>query len=484
MKKLIGFIVVLAIAAGIAWYAAGREPGPTIEITSPTAVIGHSGSLAVEIDTPAGKLSSLDVVLEQGGTRVPIFSLEGGGAAAGGGTAGGAASATTEGTSQLVRQGDRLLLTRSVGKDQVPQLVQGDAQFIVTATRPVLFGYRQVKSTASRAVTVNLTPPIINAVSTGHYITQGGSEMVIYHVSPANVVSGVQVGSDEYPGYPASGAHIVTQDPGLRVAFFALLWNQDPNAPIRLFARDAAGNEAHATFDYRVFPKVYRKRNIDIDNDFLQKVVPSILENNPSFKVADPSNLLAAFLRINGDLRREDNAEIAALARETSPEMLWQGPFVQLADSAVEAQFADQRTYFHNGVMIDHEVHLGFDLASTANAPVYAANSGRVVHAGWLDLYGNCVIIDHGMGLQSLYGHMASIEVKVGQAVNKGTEIGREGHTGLTVGNHVHFGMLVNGHPVTPIDWWSPKWVHDRIERKLEEAGAPAPPAAGHTASR
>jgi murein DD-endopeptidase MepM/ murein hydrolase activator NlpD len=465
MGKLTAFIVLLAIAAGILWFAAGREPGPLIDITAPQAVIGHAGQLSAEIDTPAGKLKSLDVLLEQGSTRVPLFSLEG---------------ASPQGAaSPLVHQGaDRLLLTLPIGKQRIPQLVQGKAQIIVTASRPVLFGYRRVATTATRDVTVDLTPPIVTVVSTEHYINQGGSEMVIYRVSPANVASGVQVGEYEYPGYPAIGAHIPTHDPGLRVAFFALLWNQDPNTPISLYARDDAGNEAHATFDYRVFPKTFRQRRIDISDDFLQKVVPPMLENNPGFKVADPSNLLAAFLRINRDLRREDNVEIAALARDTSPEMLWQGPFEQLADSAVEAQYADQRTYFHDGVMIDHEVHLGYDLASTANAPVYAANRGRVVHAGWLDLYGNCVVIDHGMGVQSLYGHMASIEVKVGQMVTQGTEIGREGHTGLTVGNHVHFGMLVNGHAVTPIDWWSAKWIHDRIERKLEEAGAPAPSAA------
>ncbi len=477
MKKLIGIIVLLAIAAGIAWYAAGRQPGPLIAITSPQAVIGHSGDLSVQIDTPSGKLSSLDVVLEQGTTRVPVFSLEGRGPA--GGTA-------EQGTaSQLVRQGpNRLLLSRPIGKREIPQLVQGNAQIIVTASRPVLFGYRRVQSTASRAVTVDLTPPIISVVSTGHYINQGGSELVVYRVSPANVASGVQVGPYEYPGYPASGAHIVTHDPGLRVAFFALLWNQDPNTPISLYARDDAGNEAHATFDYRVFPKAFRHSRINISDSFLQKVVPPILQNNPGFKVADPSNLLASFLRINGDLRREDAAEIAALARDTAPEILWQGPFRQLVDSAVEAGFADQRTYVHDGEVIDHQVHLGYDLASTAGAPVYAANRGRVVHAGWLDIYGNCVIIDHGMGLQSLYGHMASVEVKVGQMVDKGTEIGREGETGLAGGYHVHFTMLLDGNAITPIDWWSPKWVQDRILRKLEEAGAPAPPAAGRTASR
>ncbi|MGB6450365.1 MAG: M23 family metallopeptidase [Steroidobacteraceae bacterium] len=463
MKNLIGLIVVLALAAGITWYVAGREPGPLIRITSPQTVIGGSGDLAVEIDTPAGKLKSLDVVLEQDAARVPVFSLEGGSSASGG-------------ASRLVSQGaGRLLLTAPIGKQQIPELVQGKARIVVTASRAVLFGYRRVESTTSREITVDLTPPIISVVSTDHYINQGGSEMVVYHVSPANVASGVQVGTDEYPGYPASGAHIVTQDPGLRVAFFALLWNQNPSTPIRLYARDAAGNEAHATFDYRVFPKTFRESRINISDSFLQKVVPPILQNNPSFKVADPSNLLASFLRINGDLRREDAAEISALARGTSPEILWQGPFRQLVNSAVEAGFADQRTYVHDGQVIDHQVHLGYDLASYAGAPVYAANRGRVVHAGWLDIYGNCVIIDHGMGLQSLYGHMASVEVKVGQMVDKGTEIGREGETGLAGGYHVHFTMLLNGNAITPIDWWSPKWVQDRILRKLEAAGAPAP---------
>ncbi len=457
MKKLIGLLVLLAIAAGIAWYAAGREPAPLIDITAPQAAIGESGELSVRIDTPSGELKSLDVLLEQGSTRVPIFSLAGGG----------------PGAAPVPQGANGLLLVREIGKRQIPELVEGEARIVVTASRPVLFGLRQLASTASRDITVNLTPPTLSVVSTGHYINQGGSEMVIYRVSPASAASGVQVGSDEYPGFPASGAHIRTQDAGLRVAFFALLWDQSPDTPIRLYARDDAGNEAHATFDYRVFPKSFHRSRIEVSDGFLKKVVPPILENNPGFKVADPADLLASFLRINGDLRREDAAEITALARDTSPEILWQGPFRQLVNSAVEAGFADQRTYVHDGQVIDHQVHLGYDLASTAGAPVYAANRGRVVHAGWLDIYGNCVIIDHGMGLQSLYGHLASVGVKVGQTVSEGEQIGREGDTGLAGGYHVHFTMLLDGNAVTPIDWWSAKWVHDRIERKLEAAGAP-----------
>ena len=457
MKKLFGFVVLLAIAAGIAWYAAGRASGPSIDIVSPTAAIGRSSQLSVAIRTPDGKLKSVDVVLEQGASRVPLVTL------------------TAADAAQLPRAANgAVTLTRPLGKEQDPQLTEGKARIIVTASRPVLFGLRQVSSTVTRDLAVRLTPPVLSVLSRFHFINQGGSEMVVYHVSPADASSGVRVGNYEYRGYPASGAHIAGADPGLKVAFFALLWDQPPSTPISLFARDDVGNEAHATFDYRVTPKSFRESRIPIDDRFLQKVVPPILQQAPQLKVADPSNLLAAFLRINRDLRSEDNVRIAALAASSAPEILWRGPFKQMVNTAVEAGFADQRTYVYKGEVIDHQVHLGYDLASVAGAPVHASNRGRIVHAGWLDIFGNCVIIDHGMGLQSLYGHMSSISVKVGDMVEQGAVLGRTGSTGLAGGDHLHFTMLLGGNAVTPIDWWSPKWVQDRILRKLSEAGASA----------
>ncbi|MGH8194040.1 MAG: M23 family metallopeptidase, partial [Woeseiaceae bacterium] len=232
-------------------------------------------------------------------------------------------------------------------------------------------------------------------------------------------------------------------------------------------ARDEVGNESRASFDYRVFPKNFRESRISLNDRFLQKVVPEILHNTPELQVEDPSNLLASYLDINRDLRRQNNARIAAMAASTAPEILWQGAFEQLTNTAVEAGFADQRTYVYNGNDVDHQVHLGFDLASTSNAPVLAANSGRVVHAGWLGIYGNCVVLDHGMGLQSLYAHLSTIEVAVGQAVEKSGRLGLSGQTGLAGGDHLHFTMLLGGHAVTPIDWWSQQWIEDRIERKL-----------------
>src|SRR4030095_6630855 len=138
----------------------------------------------------------------------------------------------------------------------------------------------------------------------------------------------------------------------------------------------------------------------------------------------------------------------------------------------VESAFADHRTYLYNGKEVDQQVHLGFDLASVTNNPIVAANRGKVLFADELGIYGNCVIIDHGMGVQSLYGHLSSIEVKAGQDVEKEQTLGRSGITGLAGGDHLHFTMLVNGHMVNPVEWWDSHWIEDRLLRKLRAVGS------------
>lgn len=452
MKTLIATFFVLAVIGGIAtWIVAGRAPGPVIEIAE-SVVVGQTGEVAIAIESPGGELKALDVALIQDGASFPIFSLSADAAA-------------------LERETDnRLRLVRPVGKRLYSDLKAGTASITVTAVRPVLFELRESASTATRDIEVRLTPPQIGASSQFHYINHGGAEMVVYRVTPADAASGVRVGEHEYPGFPATGAGVATTDPGLRVAFFALLWDQDVNTPVTLFARDGIGNESAANFDHRVFAKSFRASRIDVSDDFLARVVPPILQSSPDFRVDDPSNLLASYLRINRDMRAENNARIKALAAQTAPEILWEGAFKQLINTAVESGFADQRTYIHDGQEIDRQVHLGFDLASTTAAPVLAANRGRVVHASWLGIYGNCVILDHGMGLQSLYAHLSQISVNVGDSVTTDQQLGRSGSTGLAGGDHLHFTMLLNGNAVTPVDWWSAQWVEDRIMRKLREA--------------
>ncbi len=445
VRWFFGMLVLAGLAFAAAYYYAGTLDGPTITINQPS-VIGQGGTLDVTVDAPGGELSALNIQVEQKGRTFPVLDI---------------VSAPPD---AVVTNGDRVRITRPIGKKTLPDLVSGPATLKVSASRPVFRKLRQVSSEASRDIQVRLTPPRVAIVSTHHYVNQGGAEMIVYRVTPPDAESGVRIGDVTYPGFPASGARM--SDPDLKVAFFALLYNQAPNAPMEVFARDVAGNEARAQFEHRVFPKKFRNSRIPLDDKFLSRVVPAILQSSPQLQTS-ADELLPAFLKINNDLRRMNNDTIGALAKRTSPAILWEGAFQPLGGSQVESSFADFRTYLYDGKDVDRQVHLGFDLAKTANAPVTSANNGKVLHAAELGIYGNTVIVDHGMGVQSLYGHLSSFAVREGDDVKKGQTLGASGQTGLAGGDHLHFSMLVNGQFVNATEWWDPHWIEDRIMRKL-----------------
>jgi murein DD-endopeptidase MepM/ murein hydrolase activator NlpD len=79
-------------------------------------------------------------------------------------------------------------------------------------------------------------------------------------------------------------------------------------------------------------------------------------------------------------------------------------------------------------------------------------------------------VVDHGMGVQSLYAHLSSFAVREGEDVRKGQTLGASGQTGLAGGDHLHFSMLVNGQFVNATEWWDAHWIEDRVMRKLREA--------------
>ncbi len=455
MRILLALVLLLALAAGGFFLYSGRTSAPTIEIVKPEKFVGQSTPVEFVVTAPQGALKSLSVAVEQSGKQTTVLTLD-----------------NAEGAIKQ-EAADRLRVTKDIGRQNVPDLKSGDARILVHATAPGLYGLRTLEATASRDVKVRLERPRVSVLSTHHYVNLGGTEMVVYRATPEDVQSGVIVGDIEYPGFPGTGATVEgvrIADPAVRIAFFALRYDQDVNTPPRVFARDEAGNTARADFDYRTFPKPFKKSRIDLDDKFLDRVVPAILEGTTEVR-PDGSNL-EKFLVVNGELRKKNNEKIASFAKQTSPEILWRGQvFYPFTNTAVESAFADHRTYFYQGKEVDRQVHLGFDLASFAGTPLVAANRGKVLFADELGIYGNTVIIDHGMGVQSLYAHLSSFDVKVDQIVEKGQQIGRSGMTGMAGGDHLHFTMLVNGHMVNPVEWWDAHWIEDRILRKLRTAG-------------
>jgi murein DD-endopeptidase MepM/ murein hydrolase activator NlpD len=449
MVRLLGaLLLLLAIAAGAVFYISSKETPPTVTVEQPERVVGQTGTLTVTAQTPAAKFKNLTITLEQNGQSTALYSLD--------------ANAPPTVGPNTVR------ISRPFGKQSVPQLRAGNARLVVTATRKSFLNLRTLTTTATRDIQVRLEPPRISVVSTHHYVNHGGSEFVAYRATPDDVLSGVRVGDIEYPGFPLGAS-----DAAVKGAFFALLYDQPLNAKIVAFARDEAGNEATATFIDNVFEKPQKKSRIEIDDKLIDRVAPEIRQNSPDLKLdeKDAGDNLAVFLKENGELRQMNAEKILQLAKQTSPMRLWDGPFVQLGNSKVEAAFADHRTYVYKGEEVDHQVHLGFDLAVTSHVAVVAANSGTVLNASWLGIYGNCVILDHGMGVQSLYGHLSSFDVKVGDKVTRGQLLGRSGMTGMAGGDHLHFTMLVSGRMVNPVEWWDPHWISDRVMRKLAEAG-------------
>lgn len=319
-----------------------------------------------------------------------------------------------------------------------------------------------------QSYTIDLTPPRLEVLTGPHYINQGGSEALVYRVSSDAVSSGVLVGKTLFP--PCG--ETLASDPNLRLVLFAYSYDLSPDTPIRAVARDEAGNEIQVPFSYKIFRKVFRKDTIPLTDSFLAGKVPEILSYSPEIKEQD--SLIKSYLEINGRLRQINNAKLADLSMRSAPQRLWNEPFLQLSNSQVEAAFADNRTYLYKGEKVDQQTHLGFDLAVREHNAIEASNAGKVVYADYLGIYGQCVVIDHGCGLCSIYGHMSTLDVKAGDTVKKGQVLGRSGTTGLAGGDHLHFSMILHGVQVNPIEWWDRLWIEKHLNDRLRPFQAAA----------
>ena len=316
----------------------------------------------------------------------------------------------------------------------------------------------------SRRMLLDQTAPTVKPLTPAHYVRQGGVGLVVYEVNKDAVKSGVVVGDKFYPGFKQPG--------GQYASLFAFPSDMNPATfKPRLYVEDAAGNERTGFFVNMAIKRRFRDERVDVSDDFLASRLPAFAALHP--EIRDP---VARFRMLNDELRRQNEAVPAALARESPQKPLWDGAFIYLPRSVVHGSFGADRVFVHNGEEIARGKSTGIDLASVPHAPVPAANSGKVVFAGPLGVYGNTVIIDHGMGLLSLYGNLSSMAVKRGAEVQKGAVVGATGTSGLAPGDQVHFAMYLDGEPVIPIEWWDAHWLEDNITAKLKRYAPPPSP--------
>jgi murein DD-endopeptidase MepM/ murein hydrolase activator NlpD len=434
MKVILIAIAIVVIAAGTLLVLSG---GTQLSINPPLASVGITTPVTVNLANPHG-VRRVAAYLEQDGSRYPVF--------------------------EKTSPARRFLWSRheapqtvkfDAGKNKAPALKEGKARLVVEA---VSNDFRGKTNTASADVNVILSAPRAVPDSLQHYVNQAGMELVTFAASGSWNEAGVKVGPHTFRSFPLPG-----NDHNQRFSMFAYAWDLAPDLTPLVYVRNAAGTEATAAFWFKLFPKKFRERDFVLTDELMDKLVRNI---DPAGTLAPGPDLLSRFLKINGEMRRKNNQQLADLRSKTEEKILWNGPFIHYGKE--EANFADVRDYMYKGKKVDRQVHLGFDLSDVANAPVNAANDGRVVWADNLGIYGNCIVLDHGYGLQSIYGHMSRIDVKPGDMVKKGGKMGIAGSTGLAEGIHVHFGMQIDGVQINPREWWDEHWIHDRILSKMQ----------------
>jgi len=315
-----------------------------------------------------------------------------------------------------------------------------------------------------KKVIIDSQPPNVNVLTQRHNIEPGGTAIVIYKLFEENIKSGVKVGDNFFPGH--SG---LFSDKNIYTAFFALSHVQGPGTSISVLAEDMAGNTTKRGFHHYIRDKNFPTDTLNISDAFLEEKIPDfdVGEKNGTFQ-GEKNPLLKKFLYINGEIRKNNVETILSLSKDTENKQYWDGKFLRLQGSSKKAGFADQRIYKYAGKVIDRATHMGIDLASTANAHVKAANSGRVIFTQQIGIFGNTVVIDHGFGLCSLYAHLSQISVNKGDMVKKGDDIGLTGLTGLAGGDHLHFSMIVHNVFVNPVEWWDDSWIKNNITSKID----------------
>ena len=438
MKRLL--IAVLLLGFLYLLYSWDRTP-PIIEWSLENeSVVGEKATLQVRVNDSDGGLQFWSVVLSQRDSEVVIvektFEAE---------------QAPAEQAAEI----ELSVLEEGFG------LQDGEFRVRVQVTDQPNLRFFDHTTDAERMFTLDSRPPALQVLSGNHYIKQGGAQLILYSTgSETPHSSGVKVGDRGFQGFLLQG-----QKQNRFAVLIGLDYRHSPETPIRAWAEDLAGNRAEVSVPHQILSARFRQRSLNVSDQFISKVAGEMLPRVGEISAAPPP--AETFVQINNHLRKINHKQIERITRESQDHLLFDGPFMQMVNTQVEAAFADERDYIYKGEVIDHQTHLGFDLASVARSPVDCANDGKVVWAGYLGIYGNCVLVDHGLGLASLYGHLSSVDTRAGATVQKGQSLGRTGETGLAAGDHLHFTTLVQGVAVNPREWWDPKWVREQVFERL-----------------
>jgi len=315
-------------------------------------------------------------------------------------------------------------------------------------------------------VEVDYKRPDINILANSYSVTRGGVGLVIFQVKD-EALKGFYV--------EAAGNRFKAQ-PYKKEGYYATLmaWPFDKeNFTANIIALDKAGNKRISNIPFYLLGKRYKTSWIQARDKFIDGKISDLIASEPKYSIID--NRLEKLKTINETMRLENEKLIHSLGKTVSNEILneWKiKKFYPLRNAAKVASFGDDRHYYyeHKENEVSESKHVGLDLASTKMAKIVSSNAGKVVFADYNGIYGNMPMIDHGLGLYTLYGHCSNILVKTGDDIGAGFGIAQTGKSGLALGDHLHFGILVQGIEVRPEEWMDSKWIRDNVDKIFKSA--------------
>lgn len=314
------------------------------------------------------------------------------------------------------------------------------------------------RAIAKSILKVDTKRPELAIIGNSYKITKGGAASVIFKAQDEAMKSlyiETSFGKKFYPTpFYKDGYYISLVAWPSRVENFAAT----------IVATDRAGNISKSHISYFLQDKKYKTSTIALQDKFLDgKIADLVAEVAPAKTTL---SRLEKFKYVNEELRDSNEAAILKVTSEVPTKMVSDfklKTFYPLRNGAVVASFGDHRFYEYEKQPVSESYHLGLDLASNSQAGMLTSNDGMVVFAKENGIYGNNIIISHGLGLYSLYGHCSSYQTKEGDNVKAGDEIAKTGTTGLALGDHLHFGTYVQGVDVRPEEWMDDNWLKDNI---------------------
>lgn len=312
---------------------------------------------------------------------------------------------------------------------------------------------------------VDTKRPEVSVIASSYKIMKGGAAAVIFRAHDEAMKSlyiETNFGKKFYP--------TPFHKEGYYIALVA--WPTQVNTfSASIVARDRAGNITRSQVPYFLQERKYKTSTIPLQDSFLDgKIADLVGEMAPE---RSSLSRLEKFKFVNETMRQSNEAAILKVTSVVPTTRISEfaiKPFYPLRNGKVVASFGDHRFYEYEKQPVSESHHLGLDLASNAQAPMQTSNDGVVVFAKENGIYGNNIILDHGLGVYSLYGHCSSYMTKEGDVVKAGDSIAKTGITGLALGDHLHFGMYVQGVDVRPEEWMDSVWLKESIFSVIDSA--------------